>query len=485
MSLKKIIGIFCLLGIIFGSSSCTNYDELNTDPTRLTDVNPGSLLNPILYNMASYNWSKYNGFTFELMQLKVSTSSTSGYGWYYMSDNSGDGQWSTSYRWLNNIRKMREESKLLNVSNYDAVGLTLEAWIYEQLAESFGNIPMSEACDAGDGNYTPKFDTQKQVFSQIIAKLDSANKEYDTSVGLEYNSGGELLYGTDASLTNGVSAGIAKWKKFNNSLRMRVLLRLLNVDGFDAKNKLTAMANDTITYPVFSSNNDEAKLHVTGVSPLLAPMTRPSDFTAYLYLSKFFIDSLNVTSDPRRTVFAQTATNNKVKGYYGLPSGYSILPSINASAPNKAIATAPMDIVFMPYSEVLFIKTELIQRGIVPGDAKDCYQKAVTASMLQWGVVPQTGFFNNSSAAYNGTLNRIMEQKFIALFFVDYQQWYEYNRTGMPNVPVGDGVPVGNVMPDRFKYPSIIQRTNMSNYAEAVTGMGGTDGFYVKLIWQK
>jgi hypothetical protein len=39
-------------------------------------------------------------------------------------------------------------------------------------------------------------------------------------------------------------------------------------------------------------------------------------------------------------------------------------------------------------------------------------------------------------------------------------------------------------MPNRFKYPSILQRNNMANYKEAKENMGGDD-FYIKLIWQK
>jgi hypothetical protein len=102
----------------------------------------------------------------------------------------------------------------------------------------------------------------------------------------------------------------------------------------------------------------------------------------------------------------------------------------------------------------------------------------------QWGGVMPANYFANAQAAYNGTLERIMEQKFFALFFVDYQQWFEHNRTGLPVMPRGDGVPSGNVMPKRLLYPAVLQRTNLKNYQEAKAVMGG-DELSTKLMWQK
>lgn len=61
----------------FACSSCTDFDELNTDPTRMEKVNPGTLLDPILYDMGTYNWNRYYDYTFPLMQCLVSNNGTS------------------------------------------------------------------------------------------------------------------------------------------------------------------------------------------------------------------------------------------------------------------------------------------------------------------------------------------------------------------------------------------------------------------------
>lgn len=482
MKTKNRIG--CLVVALLLLVGCTPFDEMNTDPIRLTDANPGTLLNPVLYGMATYNWNRYDDFTFPLLQSKVSTSSTSGVGWYYISDAAGDGTWSTYYKWLNNVRSMEKKAVALNEPNYRAIAMTLRSWIFQQLTDAFGDVPMTEACRGDEQLFTPKFDTQRVIYQNLINDLDSANNLFNTAVGLKYNADGEFLYGTNTTVTSGVSAGIVKWKKFCNSLRMRVLLRVVDVDGLNAKTKLQEMIQNSTKYPVFASNDDAALLSVSGVSPQEAPLTRSQDFTAYIYLSEFFINNLKAWSDPRLPIFATQATNSGVKSYVGLPSGYRNVPSFNASAPNVALAIAPMKITLMNYAEVALIKAELAQRGIIAGDAKSFYEAGVTAAITQWGGTVPTTYFSNSAAAYDGTLERIMLQKFYALFFCDCQAWYELNRTGYPLLPRGDGIPTGNNMPNRYKYPSVLQRTNLKNYQDAKASMGG-DLFTTKLIWQK
>ena len=480
--LSKLIAVFAIITVVL--SSCTNFDEMNTDTTRLTKSNPGTLLNPILYGMTVYNWNRYNDYTFPLMQGTVSTSSISGVGWYNIQDAAGDGTWTNYYKWLTNIRELEQQAITLNEPNYRAIAMTLRSWIYQLTTDAFGDVPMSEACRGSEGILTPKFDTQLNIYKQIIADLDSANTLFNTASGLKYNTDGELLYATNATVTSGVSAGIVKWKKFCNSLRMRVLLRALNVAELDSKNKLAEMFANPTKYPVFDSNADAALLSISGTYPQQAPLTRPQDFTAYIYLSEFFINNLKTWNDPRLAIYTSQVTNGTVKAYVGLPSGYAIAPSITASQPKQALAIAPMKLALMSYAELELIKAEYDQRFGTAANAGLHYKNGVTAAIEQWGGVVPTTYFTNVAVAYNGTLEQLMTQKYYALFFCDYQAWYEYNRTGYPKVPRGPGVSEGKSMPNRFKYPLVLQRTNLKNYQAAKASMGG-DEFNKKLIWQQ
>ena len=467
-------------------TSCESMDDTNVDPTRMDQANAGSFLTPVIYNSGIYTWQRYNSWTFQLMQCLVTTNSVNGVGWYRIGDTAGDGTWTTYYKWLTNAKAIYDNAVAVGDPNYQAIALTLQSWMYEILTDGFGDIPMKDACRGDEQLYYPSFDKQVDIYRAIIDSLDSANKLFVPSNGLKYNDVGDLLYctsGTDAT-------GITRWRKFANSLRMRALLRVIDVPELNAAAQLKQMIDNPEDYPVFENNDESAMLYITGVAPYEAPMTRPSDLSSYKQLSEFFIDPLKEWNDPRLAVFAVKASNTdengkEVKEYVGLQSGYADMPTINGSAPNAAnLATAPQSLAIMTYSEVLFIKAELAQRGIISADAKQLYEDAVKANMEQWGVALPDGYFDNPAAAYDGTLKRIMEQKFYALFFIDHQQWYEYNRTGYPDVPTGPGVATGDHMPFRFKYPAILQRMNRENYLKAVESMG-SDDFSTRLIWQK
>lgn len=467
-------------------ASCESMDETNIDPTRMESANAGSFLTPVIYNMGVYTWQRYNSFTFQLMQCIVTTNSTSGVGWYKLSDTAGDGTWSTYYEWASNAKAIADYAAAEGDANYQAIGITLQSWMFHTLTDAFGDIPMQEACQGDEGILYPAFDTQLEVYRSLIDTLAYANTLYVPSEGLKYNDGGDKMY-----CTSGADAeGISRWRKFTNSLRMRVLMRVIDVPGLDAAAKLKEMIDNPELYPVFESNDDNAKVFVSGVAPDEAPMTRPSDLSSYKSLSAFFIDRLVAWEDPRLPIFAKQASNfdengQEVKSYIGLPSGYDITPAFNASSPNATyLATAPQDLRCLTYAEVLFIKAELAQRGVTADDARVLYEEAVRAAVTEWGVELPEGYFDNPLTAYDGTLRRIMEQKFYALFFIDFQQWFEYNRTGYPDVPTGPGVATGDAMPRRYKYPAILQRMNRDHYLQAVESMG-SDDFSTKLIWQQ
>lgn len=81
--MKKSIKNILLGGTIVGCllSGCTPFDELNADPTRLNEANPGSFLDPILYNISIFGWKRFNDYTYELMGNVIDYRGTNGLGW--------------------------------------------------------------------------------------------------------------------------------------------------------------------------------------------------------------------------------------------------------------------------------------------------------------------------------------------------------------------------------------------------------------------
>lgn len=461
------------------SFSCTDdFDEINTDPIRIDRISPGTLLNPILYELASFNTERADAFTFDIMQVTVPYPSASGgVHRYDISESAGNSTWNTYYRWLNNIKEMRLASIEAEAVNYEAIALTLNAWVYSLLTDSFGDVPMDEAVRGDEGIFYPAFNTQQEIYTKILADLETANNLFDPEK--------EMIFGTEILYNNNVSL----WKKFCNSLHLRLLLRVSKREEMDAHAKLLAIINNPTQYPVFTSNNDAAILEITGVEPNLSPWGRAIDFTLFRAAGEFFVDNLNNFNDPRNALFhtpARALDGTTVIGYRGIPSGFGTDEQFDylPSNVNIALVQAPMISVIMSYAEVEFIKAELAQKGILAADAKTHYENGVKAAITQWGGVVPADYFGNPYTAYDGTFEQIMLQKYYALYFNDYQQWFEYRRTGLPVLPKGAGLMNNGMMPVRFRYPVIVQTSNTENYARAVDAMGGDD-INTKVWWEK
>jgi hypothetical protein len=476
MKKNSIIFLFASVSLLIG---CTkDFKEINTDPNRIERISPGTLLNPTIYEVAAFNTTKSDDVTFNLMQVMLPFPSVSGgVHRYDLTESAGNSTWNTYYRWLLNVKEMYEAANAAGDDNYKAIAMTLNAWIYSNLTDAFGDVPKDQAVRAEEGILRPAFNRQQDIYTRLLLDLDSANTLYNTTI--------PMIYGTDILYSNNV----ANWKRFANSLKLRLLLRVSGKPEMNSWEELRKMIDAPATYPVFASNDQGAVLRITGVTPNLSPWGRAIDFTTFRAAAAFFIDNLNNFNDPRLPRFATQARSldgTTAIGYKGIPSGYSNDAQFDylPSNLNVALATAPMISLIMPYAEVEFIKAEVEHHFNREAQAKLAYEKGVKAAIEQWGAVMPADYFQNPAAAWDGTLERIMLQKYYGLFFVDYQAWFEYRRTGFPDVPKNSGMLNNGIMPVRFRYPPTVQSTNNENYNQAVEWMGGDD-INTKVWWEK
>ncbi|MFT2008238.1 SusD/RagB family nutrient-binding outer membrane lipoprotein [Pontibacter sp. 13R65] len=477
-SINKFLAVLVVLTCL--NVSCTDdFEEININPNLIEKISPGTLLNPIIYEVSNFNASRSNGFTFDLMQVTLPFPSASGgVHRYDIGENSGSSTWNTYYRWLANIKEMEEAAVVAEDPNYEAIALTLNAWVYSLLTDSFGDVPMEEASRGDEKLLYPAFNTQQEVYTKILSDLERANSLYDLSRGMVY--GTDILYGNN----------VGNWQRFTNSLRLRLLLRVSKRSETNAEARMAEIVNNPKANPVFTRNEEAAILKISGVPPLTSPWGRPVDFRTGRAAGAFFIDNLNALEDPRRSKFFSEATSIDGKttvGFKGIPSGFDSNGAqfdFSPSSPNIELVTAPMISIIMSYAEVEFVKAELAQKNIIDADAQSHYEKGVEAAITQWGALVPANYFDNPAAAYDGTLERIMLQKYLALYFTDYQQWFEYRRTGLPVLPKAAGMMNNQQVPVRFRYPSNVQQMNGENYRKAVEQMGGDD-INIKVWWEK
>ncbi|SKB28429.1 Starch-binding associating with outer membrane [Parapedobacter luteus] len=482
-----ILGLFT--GMLTLLVSCEKqFNDLNLDPNRPKEATPGVLLGQLQYRIVNAKMSDAKNFTHEIMQVhapRASTSLNSVMRWFIAPR---DGIWTNYYQCLLDVDDLYTIADQLGEDNYKAIALILKAYMFTILTDLYGDIPCSEATKGEDGNFLPAFDTQKAVYERVLAWFDEANALIHTDEALLY--GGDMIYYGHNSAAN-----MVKWKKLCNALKLRSLLRIRERDGeIDVTGQINEMLANPAQYPLFESNEDEAIFRYTGVFPYYNPFynARTLDWRDGSYFTTFFLAKLNETSDPRRTIWARTVTDNGQQVYRGIESGYPVGVEYDVDANSNytdILKTLPQLGIIMSYAEVEFIKAELALREFSSGGTpKEHYDKAISASMEQWDVAMPADFLGRPGIVYDSDqsferqLEQIMLQKYYASFFVDYQSWFEKRRTGYPVLQKGSGIPADRVFPRRTPYPLYLQSLNAENLARAVEQMGGDD-CYIRVWW--
>ena len=469
---NRYIKIISLFVVLLGASSCDrNFEEINTDTSSILNPTAGSLLQPVQYNMAVAAYMRSNDFDFDLMQVSIGfPNEGNSISRYYITENTGNGFWNTSYKWLKQVKDMYDLATAQNDPNYRAIALIMNAWLYSNLTDTYVDVPFSEASKIDEGISQPKFDKQKDIYVKLLDDLKTANSLFVTTQAL---SDPDLIYNANAT------GGILKWKKFCNTLSLRLLTRILKKNGeIDVHARIQEIINNPSVYPIMQSNDDTAGLDISGISPLMPPIARPQDFTTGRAAAEFFVETLKSNNDPRMAMFfskAKDLATNQDLGYKGIPAGYAqgTTFTYQPSNMNQDLAKAPLKILILPYAELQFILAELSFKGIISGNTETYYKNGVKAAIEQWNSTLPADYFDNPVVAYNGTFEQIMLQKYVALFFVDQQQWFEKRRTGYPVLPDNGGLLNDGKLPQRLMYPTKPKILNAANYQAAVESIGG------------
>jgi hypothetical protein len=521
MKMKKIKNIaiytFLLLTGISLSSCQKNFVDINTDPIGVSIVKPEKLLAPALTNVLSSNLVRNRTFNNELMQVTVDITDEEGKIFRYDVRRSwADYNWNTWYVELTNLRDIYTVAGKPEFANksYQGISRIAEAWVMQLLTDTYGDVPYTEANQGKLGVYEPVFDKQKDIYLSLLGKLEEANTLLTT--------GDAIVASSDPVFQGDVS----KWRKFGNSLYLRLLLRMagkaeVSVQAI-AKIKEIVDTNPT-KYPIMQNNTHTAKILWNGTNSSTAVYSSPfmvnvraTDFRGP-GITDFFMGNLSGWADPRiNPTYGKSGVSRwgiaaGPGGYIGVPSGYQQGSSVAkqsyfyAEPAGVTLQTDAATGIIMNVAEVDFILAEAAAKGWINGTGEDYYYKGVADAINYW--IP-TLYANGNDAAVRkyaldgdldwdnsfvlenktpGTQSKmqlIHAQKYYALFLVDFQQWFEYRRTGHPFLPKGLGLRNGGVMPARLFYPVLTQSTNPTSYKNAVAAQG-PDEISTLVWWQK
>lgn len=199
-------------------TACTgDFEEYNTNPNKLTQgsITPISMLEPLLYS-ATNSFDDYMlAIANEISQVTVAKSTPRREHCYNLSNQNFQQIWNLCYKWAKNADHMYELAVDQNQPNFQAIGLTLKVYYMSICTDMFGSVAYTEGLRGDEGILKPHIDSQKEVYEAMMADLETANSLYDP------------LQEMDDPTKDAIYAGdISKWKKFTNTLHLRLLMRV-------------------------------------------------------------------------------------------------------------------------------------------------------------------------------------------------------------------------------------------------------------------
>lgn len=396
-----------------------------------------------------------------------------------------------------------------------ALAKVLKVAIMHRVTDMYGPIPYSKVlAEDGSVSLTVAYDSQEQVYDRMFAELDEALAVLTKNAGISPDA--------FKKFDNVYFGDISKWVKFVNALKLRMAVRIVYADAAKAQ----AKAEEAVAGGVIESNADNALLTVE------------ENRAAMIYndwgdhrVGADIISYMQGYKDPR---MEKMFTKVKVQyftpdwqiaekdDFAGIRIGIDVVNKENVvNSYSKPIIKDSDPFVWLTASEVFFLRAEGALRGWeMGGTAKELYERGIALSFEQRGVSGAEAYCANAAdkpAAYEDpqrtysvtqpasditiaweegentferNLERIITQKWIAIFPLGVEAWSEQRRTGYPKLlPVVEnksgGVIDSNTGIRRLWYPQIEYAENGANMAAAVAALGGPDNGATRLWWDK
>jgi hypothetical protein len=441
-------------------------DKVNTNPNATENAQPDYLLTGAIKNTADVYYSTANTMNSSLLfaqhWAKIQYTEEDR---FIFSNSSFTTLWSTGYsQSITNLNEIIRLADLSSNPNYKGVALVLRSWVFQLITDAYGDIPYKQAGNISEF-ITPAYDPQKDVYFGLLDDLKAAKSLLDPA---GKPVAGDAIY----------SGNISKWKKFANSLRLRIALRISDREPAKSKQVIDELKAEGDAF--ISDNSDNAQLAYL-TSPQQNPVAALFETRDDYRVSKTLVDKLFQLNDPRLAVFASKTQTPTPQEYVGVPNGLTTSEASNlgfakTSRPGAYFLTPQSPAVIFSYAELLFARAEAAARGFTTENAADLYQQAIRASFKQYNISDGAAatYLSQASAQYDNTNYRksIGEQKWIALFGQGLEAWAERRRLDYPVLTASVNTVLNGQIPVRFIYPGTEQSLNGASYKAAVAHQG-------------
>lgn len=410
---------------------------------------------------------------------------------YNITNSFGTGVWNGVYYTVNQYKAIEKNAETLGWKFYQGISKIMQAHEVGLLVDMYGNVPFSEAWNLSE-NIRPKYDNGEDVYKAIFKQIDDGialikSADADPKLGAI-----DIMYKGNKTM----------WYKFANTLKLRLLIHCSGTSTFNAASEISKITTEGSG---FLAAGQTASIQPGYTADRGNPYFRTHLFLQngneadnYNRANNFVLDIMKSLVDERHKRFYREALN--LPGQYR-GTTYGMLPADDLSSNRTsgpgyglvAAVTSPMWV--MTSVESMFLQTEAMIRGWLPGDAKAMYRAAVTESFVWLGVpnatAEATTYLDNTSTriawpdagSQTEKLAVMAWQKYFALNGIQPNEtWVDIRRLNVVAPALSVAPERGtNPIPVRLLYPQSEYNFNSEN----VEGQGSISPFTSKVFWHK
>lgn len=516
-----------LISAMMVVTACTNsdFEEAYPDPSKL-DVSTvekqfsGFMATNRDYVIPSY-WNYFVVYRITANRYTQATGWVNATNQYMPGGGAVSDRWTNFYSYVSQFREVQNiYGTLSEQDKADRRIYMIAATIYmydatQKVVDLHGDIPWTEAgmMSANGGDYTvslPKYDKAEDIYTKMLDDLKAFAVELNT---ITVKSGIQAGFKTQDIVNKG---DLIKWKKYCNSLRLRILTRVSGVSAFQARaaSEISEILNNPSTYPVVATNNENIQIKIHDLNSPLNSKGFRSGFEDWdgNFAGKAIIDYMQTNNDPRLRVMFQPG--DSAKGVY-----YGIDPMATSADQNAFILTSKVSRynwstssrneffpgVLVNASEVYFHAAEGYLNAGNDTKAKEAYELGIVASIKNYYLYRSVS--NNSQSgsvtaptdteiaeyiakpaiSWSGATSKEAKLTLIAMQkWVDYSaiqpldNWAEVRRLDIPKLNFWvDQADPQKVPPTRWQYPGSELTYNTNNY----NAVKDKDKVYNKIFW--
>lgn len=539
MKYNKFLTILLASGLLGMATACTdNFESDNRNNTGFNsdlqeyDFQKYLLKFEIIQSgiYFNYDWGSGKNWTFQIAQ-NLGQDMFSGYfhdfkqgfndknSVYALNDGWTSTNWSYTYSYVMPEVKKCEQ---INVDQPAmlAIGKILKVELMHRIADCYGPLVYSKFGQDGD-NVDDLQTAYKQFFTDLESGITGLQQFIKDNPGLNPFKDADMLT---------PNKSLAEWIKFGNSLRLRLAMRVANVD----KTLATEQARKSFELGEFL----EAPTDVIAVSTANGytnPLGEIGRSWGEVFMGATMESVLTGYNDPRISKYYDKATGNEItwkddtgehklsqlfdyaETYKGVPQGTGLVTADNRYKEcSRSTISQSTNAILMSAAEVWFLRAEAALRGISSEDAKECYETGVKTSFEQWGANGADAYLQSHAVPadykdpfdttfdmparitttpnWNDATNteeqfeKIMTQKWLAIYPEGGEAWTEQRRTGYPKlfkviVNKSGGEINTDAMIRRLPYPDDLAKSNPTQYSSLTKALGGDDTGGTRLWW--